>query len=179
MLKKEFLAKLDYRLKRLDSEDLKEILSYYNQHIDEAVAEGRDESEVISSLGSIDDIASKTYEEFGVIQTRIEKIDRSEKVKRRSAGNQLFVVILLVFFNLIFALGVILGFYGAFIGIFIGGVTSLFAGVFALVTLNFFEGILAIGTGLLLGNIGGAGLYFFTLLMKKYVTWMMSLVRGT
>ncbi len=64
MNKKQFLSKLDKELKKIESEDKKSILDFYNDFIDDSVNENKSEEEVIENLGSIDKIVNKIKSEY-------------------------------------------------------------------------------------------------------------------
>jgi uncharacterized membrane protein len=65
MRKEEFLKGLDKRLYGLNKKDKKDILSYYQELIEDKVDnESISEEEIINNLGSLDDIAKKVNPNF-------------------------------------------------------------------------------------------------------------------
>lgn len=63
MTKNDFLNKLESALSGLPHEEIKKTLDYYSEIIDDAVEDGRNETEVIAGLGSIEGIAGKIIDE--------------------------------------------------------------------------------------------------------------------
>lgn len=61
MNKKEFLKKLSHKLSK--NENKVEIVSYYDELIDEAISNGENETLFIENLGNIDDIVSSLNED--------------------------------------------------------------------------------------------------------------------
>lgn len=63
MNKQEFLDQLKYKLSGLSESDIEERLNFYGELIDDMIEEGSTEAEAISSIGSVDDIASQIISE--------------------------------------------------------------------------------------------------------------------
>lgn len=151
MNKSSYLNKLRKSLSYLPSEEIDDILYDYEEHFQIGLREGKSEAEIIKALGSPQGISKQYKASYAV----------SVAENKASASNVLRAIIAIVslgFFNLIFVLGpflavigVLLGFFGASIGIVVGGV-SLFLGVaFEPV----FSSYIALPS-ILISNIGGS-----------------------
>ncbi len=63
MIKQEFLNELKKRLSSLSKKDVFEHLNFYNEMIDDIIEEGVSESEAVSRIGRVDEIASQILSE--------------------------------------------------------------------------------------------------------------------
>lgn len=169
MDKNSFLKRLDERLRFLAEAERKDIIYDYEEHINAAIENGENETEVIEKLGSPELIARQ----FNATQS----IKNAEQNK--TTGNMLravFATMGLGIFNLFLIgpffglLGCLIGFYGAAFGITLGGLVSAAIGMYGLLGGNveqfihlgnavsynvdvFSMGI--VGLGIFLTSIGG------------------------
>jgi len=130
MLREEFLGSLDRLLRGMPEAERKDVLYDYEEHIQIAVENGLDESQVIQSLGTPDSIAK---------QYKVKKyIDKAEKTgSTTSVFRAILATVGLGFFNLVFILGPFLAVLGVLIafavsglGIAIGGAGLVIGGLF-------------------------------------------------
>jgi len=130
MLREEFLKSLDRLLRGMPEAERKDVLYDYEEHIQIAVENGLDESQVIQSLGTPDSIAK---------QYKVKKyIDKAEKTgSTTSVFRAILATVGLGFFNLVFilgpflaVLGVLLAFAISGLGIAIGGAGLVIGGLF-------------------------------------------------
>ena len=199
MNKKDFLDTLKVALNGLPSEEVQDILRDQEEFIREAVAAGRSEDAVLSSLGSPIELAKNLKAEFKIekaseqIKKAEEQMDEKSQAPKSISKNVSAVmsaigaVLLLAPFNLIFVLGPLLGAVGIFMG---GWAVSIALSVVGLALL----GVLLISIFLaglnpviyLAGVFGSLGLSFlgfafcgimvllsalFIKLILKYLKW--------
>lgn len=149
MKKDEFINELEKKLRNIDWQERKEILSYYEELIlDRLENSGLSEEEIVNELGNIDDIANKIAN----------KNDTIEKEPNENNNKTIGIVILILLiplwitlFSLIF--GMIAGIIGAGIGIIGGGIVTIIGG-FSLLSTNMPLAIFNFGLGLILIGIG-------------------------
>ncbi|MCI8520254.1 MAG: DUF1700 domain-containing protein [Clostridia bacterium] len=108
MNKQEFLKRLTSALAGLPQEEVKKTVDYYSEIIDDAVEDGKDESEIISGFDSVEEIAERVINE-----TPIRKFV-SEDVKKRNisvgavvliiVGSPLWLPILIAIFAVLFSI---------------------------------------------------------------------------
>jgi uncharacterized membrane protein len=77
MLKKTFLKKLETSLSPLGEERVSKIIKKYDKLIDEEVAKGKDEKDVVSSLGSVDLISKIYLDDKDEVKTETKKTETS------------------------------------------------------------------------------------------------------
>jgi len=75
MRKKEFLQQLENKLNVVRKTESVEIISYYDEIIQDAIDSGENESEFINRLGSIDQIVDTIRKDAGFVQKLKEKRD--------------------------------------------------------------------------------------------------------
>ena len=135
MNKKEFMKRLEERLKFLADSERKDILFDYEDHFNAAMENGESEEAIVKALGS-PEIIARQYRMSRVIQ-------KAETDK--SSGNLIRAVLAtmgLGFLNLVFVIGPFFGIVGILIG--------LFGIAFALIV----TGVVLAGVGLV-GLLGG------------------------
>lgn len=98
MNKDQFLSKLNTSLKKLPAEERQDILQDFQEHFAVGIEKGKSEEEIITSLGSPEQIAKEL-----VVAYRVEKVEKSTSAK--NIVGALWAVIGLGFFNLIIVLG--------------------------------------------------------------------------
>lgn len=123
MNKKNFLEQLEQKLERISKKEMQEALSFYRELIEDAIEDGKKESEIIEELGNIDAIVQK------IVEDSSHKKEASDSIKNRkmSAERMILMIVLspfiltlfLVFFSLILAL------YAFIISFYIVGFTLL------------------------------------------------------
>jgi len=151
MNKDTFLNELEKRLRVIDWQERKEILNYYEELIlDRMENTNKTEEDIISELGSIDDIANKIINKNDKIKVEDSNSDSNNNI----IGIVIAVVLIPVWitlFSLIF--GLIAGIIGTGIGIIGGGIVVIIGG-FSMLSTNFSLAVFYFGIGLLLIGIG-------------------------
>lgn len=81
MTKKEFFALFRQELAGLPKDDLENRVSFYEEMIDDRMAEGKSEEEAIRDLGSVEEIANQIAEETSLVKLVKEKVKPNRKIK--------------------------------------------------------------------------------------------------
>jgi uncharacterized membrane protein len=125
MNKNEYLGTLKRLLTGLREEEIRDILYDYEEHFRIGAEEGKTEEEIAEELGNVRDTA-RMYKSDIPTQTPFASTPPSNNALRA-----ILLTLALGFFNLVFVLGpylgfagVLIGFWGAALGITIGGVGS-------------------------------------------------------
>jgi len=185
MKKKDFIKELKENLKRLEAEELKEIISDYEEHFDIGIEEGREEHEISKALGKPKTIAKQIVAHHYVKKAKTNKTPSN-------IIRAILAVLGLSFFNLIFVLGPVLGIFGGLLGLAVTGITLTLVGIIAPIAVLL--GILEMGTvltgGMLIliamasaGILISIGTYYLTKLFVKlilmYLKFNVKIVGGT
>ena len=86
MNKTEFLNELEKRIRVLEKNEIKDILSEYSQHIDMRMESGLSEADAIKDFGNMDDLAAEILEAYHVNP----EYERSERTMDCFYGNMRF-----------------------------------------------------------------------------------------
>ena len=187
MNQKKFIEQLRGSLSFLPEEEINEIIRDQEEYIQDAIRSGRNEPEVIASLGD-----PKLFAASLNATTKIKRAASSIGIKQqvRHTFQAVFAVLALAPFNLIFVLGPFLGVLGLLFGGWIGTVSLLVSSLF--IMLAFFlkfilapYGILSFCSALffLFGLFGLSSLLlslmfhlsqFFFKLTLQYLKWNLS-----
>lgn len=130
MTKHEFMKELEHLLGKLPEDERRDILYDYEEHFQFAMADGKSEDEIVSSLGNPKAITKTLLADYYITNAK----------ENRSAANitrAIIAVVALGFFNLVFV-------FGLFIGIAVS-VVSLYAAALATIVVPIgllFRGIL-------------------------------------
>ena len=81
MTKQEFLDALRKYLTGLPQDEIEERISFYSEMIDDEVADGKSEEEVIEQIGSIDDVVMEIAGGIPLVKLVKEKIKPKRKLK--------------------------------------------------------------------------------------------------
>ena len=81
MNKKEFFALFRKELAGLPKDDLENRVSFYEEMIDDRMAEGKSEEEAIRDLGSVEEIVNQIAEETSLVKLVKEKVKPNRKIK--------------------------------------------------------------------------------------------------
>ena len=190
MNRKDYLDKLRFLLSDLPKEETDDIIYDYEEHFSAAMENGKTEDEIVTGLGDVRMIA-KQYR----AAARVEKASSNWTIP--NIFNAVLSTIALGFFNLVIVLGpfaavfgIIIGFFGASIGISVGGL-ALMAASFGVSYLPFDIPMsvsfpVTFFTGLGIGCLGIllfiAGLYiskFFYMFTLKYLKWNIEVIKGS
>ena len=81
MNKKEFFALFRQELAGLPKDDLENRVSFYEEMIDDRMAEGKSEEEAIRDLGTVEEIVNQIAEETSLVKLVKEKVKPKRKIK--------------------------------------------------------------------------------------------------
>lgn len=190
MKKKDYLDLLKVALNGLPSEEIADIMRDQEEFIREAIAAGRNEEEVLQSLGNPIELARNLKAEIKIVKAQDEKhfVDKIKGVLSAVGA-----VLVLAPFNLIFVLGPLF----ALIGVLVGGWAAALSllGVFIFLMVIFFGFAIFVPSSflvystILFTSLGGVffglaaiGLmYFITLffshLILKYLKWNLNFIK--
>jgi len=180
MNKAEYFAALNAALSELPSSEREEIIRDQEEHISEALRSGREESEVIRSLGSPSNLAKELRVEQQIqAATRETKlISKTDKVFRA-----IFALCILAPFNIIVVLGPFLTCCAILLTMWVVGFSGFATGalIFGLSFLVIPVSVAAFFTALF-GSISGMGAsllfmiacYIFTLWFLKFTLWYLN-----
>lgn len=189
MNKKEFLDTLKNQLRKLEKEELEDILSDYRDHIEIGIKKGRKEHEIIKALGDPKTLAKQIKADYHI----------SKAEKKFSAGNiarAIYATIGLGLFNIIIVLGPFLGVLAILLALFVVGAAIVIVGLAAIalcfvmlfipmfhaITPALFGGIFAgvgvicLGTLFLIANYYLSKLFY--ILTIKYLKLNLRVIKG-
>lgn len=158
MNKEKFIAELRNKLKRLPSDEVENIIAYYNEYFEEATGS---EEEIISELGSTSAIASQILADFAFNTAGNATVGSN---KEKKSGNTIILTVLAIMaapialplsiavIALIFALFVvvfalILSAVAIGLSLFVAGVAALFSG-FAVISQGPATAMVFVGGGM-------------------------------
>lgn len=131
MNKKEYLFQLKRYLQSFPADEVKDILSDYEEHFNIGVSKGKTEEEISKELGRPSDIA-KTYKTtYRKDSTRIEM--NNNYPNSNDSTRKLLIGILLILFNLIIVLGPFIAVVGLLLGLYVIGLGFIFGGFIAFI----------------------------------------------
>jgi uncharacterized membrane protein len=177
MTKVEFIKELKDRLSKLPDYEINRTVSFYTEIIDDRIEEGISEEQAVSSLGSIEKIASDTLIDTPLSSLIQEKIKES---KNKSKNQTLWLVLvicgfpfwlpmLIAFVSVVLSLfitvwAVVISLFAAELSLAVSGVFGLISGLALIVNTDFFAGVAVIGMSLVSG-----GLFIITI---KPLLWL-------
>lgn len=130
MNKKDFMYKLSLYLGGIPGEDRQDVISDFEEHFKEGLAEGRTEEEIADSLGDPKSLANQF--KASILVSEAEKTTSAVNIIRA-----VFATLGLGFFNLVFILGpfiaiaaVPIALFASAIAITAAGITVFFAAIF-------------------------------------------------
>src|SRR5258708_17228921 len=190
MNKNKFLKELKEQLDNLPETEKKDILYDYEEHFRIGVEKGKKKEEITRNVGNAKAIEKQFKEDYS--------IKRAEK--QISIGNitkAILATVSIGFFNIVFILGIFLGFVGILVGLFaaafgliVGGAGAILGLILAplfptVITVSidasfvFFAAIGTTSLGLLLfiGDCYLAKIFYKTTL--KYLKWNIEIVKST
>lgn len=124
MNKNEFLTRLSQALSELPQSEIQKTLDYYTEIINDAIEDGKNEYEIVSQLGSINDISQK------IIAETKPKNDANSGVNYKSRKITLPVIILLIISSPVW-LPVAVAFFAVILSVYIS-VWSIVAALYAI-----------------------------------------------
>ncbi|MFZ3085557.1 MAG: DUF1700 domain-containing protein, partial [Candidatus Hydromicrobium sp.] len=130
MNKKDFMYKLSLYLGGIPGEDRQDVISDFEEHFKEGLAEGRTEEEIADSLGDPKSLANQF--KASILVSEAEKTTSAVNIIRA-----VFATLGLGFLNLVFILGpfiaivaVLISLFASAIAIIAAGITVFFASIF-------------------------------------------------
>lgn len=173
MQKNEFLAKLRILLHALPEEDLKRVIRDYEAYFDLKIKQGFSEEEIVESLGSPEDIAR-------------EVLEGPRRREQTSKAQSFIIALALVFFNLIFVLGPILGALGFVFALVVTSISFILSPLGIILKLildkghlfEFFLSLVLAAFGILLLPLIVRLVKFMDRIFRKYAEWNLKMIRG-
>lgn len=178
MKKDEFISRLRNALSGLPKKEVEERLTFYAEMIDDRMEEGLMESEAVSDIGSVEDIAAQIISEIPFTKIAKEKLIKQRQYKGweilllvlgapiwLSLAIAAFAVCFSLFIaalSVIFSLAVAL--IATFVALLISGVCGVFVGIFYL-----FSGNAISGAALMGGSIFCVGLSILFFCVSKWI----------
>jgi len=206
MKKKEFLEELDKILTEKKCPDKEDIIKDFEEHFVIGQEEGKSEEEIAKLLGNPSDIAEQFKEEIEEIEETKKKKpaivnepvkDNNQTKKENDSSTKLILALCLIFFNLVFVLGLVTGLFGALIGFIAAFITVAVTGIVLVIVgiLGLILGTVIIPTSLMalalmfsgigttaLGILGTMAAVWLTIqfckLLVKYCEWNVKVIRG-
>lgn len=189
MSKQEFLAKLREGLSGLPKDDIEERLDFYSEMIDDRIEEGNTEEDVVSEIGSVDEIVSQIIGETSLVKLVKEKAKPNRRLKVWEivlliAGSPLWIALLIAAIAVVLAVyislwSIIVSLWAVFGSVVACGFSGIVAGIGFAVQNNVYTGLVMMGAGLVC--LGLSVFMFFgckvstkgiVLLTKKIALWM-------
>ena len=190
MNRKEYLELLRTSLQHLPLDELKDILSDYEEHFDIGISKGKSEEEISSELGHPKEVASNYKTSYKP------SFNNSCNTNINDNTRKTLIILGLVFFNLVVVFGPFMGLVGLFIGLYassiafvITGILLVFSSPFLLAS-NFMyfsplptpHMLTSISFGIAIGGLGLLGIILAVYLTKlfynlliKYIKWNIQL----
>lgn len=189
MTRNDYLGKLREYLYGMPQDEVNDILYDYEEHFQLGIQDGKTEDEISASLGDVKMVAKMFKADFTIERATV----------NASAGNVLKAILAamgLSFFNLVFvlgpfcgAVGVLIGLFGASLGITLGGVAAIvasqlqslfpeyidFGGVDQIFIFAVSVGMTCLGLLFTMGNIW-ISKWFYRLTLK-YLKWNIAVIK--
>ena len=180
MNKKDFMYKLSLYLGGIPEEDRQDVISDFEEHFKEGLAEGRTEEEIAGSLGDPKSLANQF--KASILVSEAEKTTSAINIIRA-----VFATLGLGFLNLVFILGpfiaiavIPVALFAIAIAITAAGITTFFAAIFGPLFLQYFT-VLINPAVAIFGSIGVTcfgilffvgGIYLAKLLYRLFVRYI-------
>ena len=180
MNKKDFMYKLSLYLGGIPEEDRQDVISDFEEHFKEGLAEGRTEEEIAGSLGDPKSLANQF--KASILVSEAEKTTSAINIIRA-----VFATLGLGFLNLVFILGpfiaiavIPVALFAIAIAITAAGITTFFAAIFGPMFLQYFT-VLINPAVAIFGSIGVTcfgilffvgGIYLAKLLYRLFVRYI-------
>lgn len=175
MNKKLFLSQLRIQLRGIPASEINDIIQDYEKYFNEAQASRLTEEQAAENLGNPRDIAKDLIKQYN-----------EKRENTNSQSRSIIVIIGLLFINLVFVLGLLLGAAGLFFGLIVGTIAFILSPIFALISLvsqdgHLFELFLSF-------TLFGIGLLAYPQLMRLgrfgyrqlqvYIEWNKRMMKG-
>ena len=163
MNKSDFLVALSFKLKGLPEEDIEERIAFYSEMIDDRIEEGATEAEAVADIGSPEEIARQTIEEYPLARLVKKKMKPKRRLRAWETvllvlGSPVWLPLLISVFAVVLALYVVLwtaiiclwATFASFVGAAFGGIAS---GIIFIIEGNVLSGAAMIGAGIFLAGL--------------------------
>ena len=192
MNKQQFLMAIRDRLNGLPQSEIEKYLDYYSEMIDDRIEDGLSEEEAVSSMESVEDIASQI-----LLETPLPKLVKAKVTPGRSLKAWEIVLLILGFplwFPLLAAAGAVilsvyivlwsvvlvvyavdLVFAAAAVSCIAAGIATLFSGVLSYAVLVLGSGLICAGIAILLFFVFNKVTMGIVVLGKIFIRWIKSL----
>ena len=158
MHKEQFIAELKKKLSSLPSRDVADRIAFYEEMIDDRIEEGLTEDEAVSSVGSIDEIASQIISDIPLLKIAKERMKPKRRLKAweivlLAVGSPIWASLAIATVAVIVSLyaslwAIVVSLWAAFASLVGGGIGGILTGiVFALVSYSP-SGLAVIAAGL-------------------------------
>ncbi len=181
MNKQQFLNRLDQSIQALSKEERQDIIDDFEEHFAFGEEEGKSESEIAASLGSVEKIADEL---LAAHQTEEDIMETTSNNTAKAVA----ITIGLILFNLMIVLGPFLGIVGTLFGGWLVSVSFVLSPLLLLINLVIYPASFVIfelfvviglcGLGLLIGILMFLASKGATYLTKRYVQFNIQLVKG-
>ncbi|MFA6309064.1 MAG: DUF1700 domain-containing protein [Clostridia bacterium] len=174
MKRDEYMRRLDTQLDgKLNREEIKNAISYYDDLLIEAVETGRNEEDVIAEIGSVEDAVAKIKAE-AFFQRAEKKGKMSGYLKAIIAVLSICAIpiaisVIAVIFSLLVALfAIVLSIFAVVLSIGVAAIVLVVSGFTDLFTTNVFQSVPLISAGMVL-----TGITLFSVLFSiKIIQWL-------
>ena len=181
MNKQQFLNRLDQSIQALSKEERQDIIHDFEEHFAFGEEEGKSESEIAASLGSVEKIADELLAAHQVEEDIMETTSNN-------TAKSVAITIGLILFNLIIVVGPFFGLIGVLFGGWVASISFVLSPILFLINIIIYPGIFMMfelfvviglcGLGLLIGILmflASKGIFNLT---KRYIQFNVQLVKG-
>lgn len=194
MTAKEWLEILESELKKLPKAEREGIISYYNEMIADGLECGKDEQEIVNSLGNPFDVASKILQENGIYQKAGEgNQEFYQTPPPRKNGLPVWAMLLIGFFGVVVGIPVVVSLFAAWLAVVIsfwvcfiafvvsavgcalGAIVAIFMGIVGAIQNGWaIVGACILGTGVC--SLLSVGFWYLSIGFGKLTVWVKKLI---
>ena len=163
MGKQEFLALLRDGLSGLPQDDAEERLTFYCEMLDDRIEDDLSEEEAVAEIGPVDTIVSQTLAEIPLPKLVRERVKpkrsmRAWEIVFLVLGSPIWLSLLIALAAVIFSVyiviwAVILSLWAVELAIVLGFLAGIAAGIVMICKSSLWQGVLLIGSGILLAGL--------------------------
>ncbi|MBF2654818.1 DUF1700 domain-containing protein [Listeria seeligeri] len=191
MNKQDFLNELNQRLELLDPRERRELLSDYQEHFRNGLAEGKSEEQIVFDLGTPEEIATDILSERDIKEEPVENdyyyVPRKNYNSDRSKGKQILIGVGLFFLDVCLIIPILITLWSLSISLWVTVVACLVSPVLLGVGLIFgmgyemyqlFVSIGLVGFGLMLLLVASLLFQFVKKATIRIIQWHKYAVKG-
>lgn len=163
MKKQEFLCALKKRLSGLPKQDVEDRLNFYSEMIDDRTEEGWTEEEVISDIGSVDEISTQIIADIPFTKIATERVKPKKRLKMweialLAIGSPIWLSLAIAAFSVLLSLyavlwSLIVSVWAVFASLAAGAVGGVVVGISFAFRGNGLTGIAVIGAGIVCAGL--------------------------